>query len=115
MTAMHERARSVTGSSSWSSFGPAPSRSGCRLARAAGLLAGWLLFRGRLVGRGAGVVADQVRGLLGVVAVVGLVLDHVVDELAVGVGVPDQVVEGGVAAVGGARGMEAAGDHLLVC
>ena len=35
-------------------------------------------------------------GWLRAVAVVGVVLDHVVDELTVGVGVLDKVVEGGV-------------------
>ena len=55
------------------------------------------------------------RRLLDEVAVVGVVSDHVLDELAVGVGVPEQVVQGGVTVVGGARGVEASGDGLLVC
>ncbi len=40
---------------------------------------------------------------------VSLIFDHLVDELAASVGVPEQDVEGGVAVAGGARGMEGVG------
>ena len=58
-----------------------------------------------------GVFAKHVRRWLGVAAVIGVLFDHVVDELAMDVGVLDQ---GGVAVVGGACGVEASGDGLLV-
>jgi hypothetical protein len=53
-------------------------------------------------------------GWFGEVAVVGLVFDHFVDESAVGVGVAEQVLEGGVPLGEGAGLVVADGDGLLV-
>ena len=53
-------------------------------------------------------------GWLGEVAVVGLVLDDFVDEVGVGVGVAQQVMQGCVAVGGGAGAVVTGGDGLLL-
>ncbi len=86
-------------------FGPAPPAVRSSACGATGLLVSQRRFVVGFVCSVAGaVVAEHVRRRFGVVSVVGAIFDHFVDESAVGVGVAEQVIQGGVAVVVGARG-----------